>query len=76
MNYLLSYQFRAFFAKFQAIVKMAVAVEGFLHVQEMFCEVLLKENGDIKNELDFLCWSNHSEDCLLFLSKKAKFLTV
>ena len=36
---------------------------------------LLEENEVIKNELDFLCWSNHSEDSLLFLSKKAMFPT-
>ena len=60
---------------FQVIVKMAVAVERFLHVQEVFCEVLLEENEFIKNEFDFLCCSYHSEDYLLFLSKKAMFLT-
>ena len=62
-------------ATFQVIIKLAVAVERFLHVQEVCCEVLLEENEVIKNEFDFLCWSNHSEDCLLFLSKKAMFLT-
>ena len=64
-----------FIATFQVIVKMAVAVERFLHVQEVFCEVLLEENEVIKNEFDFLCWSNHSEDSLFFLSKKAMFQT-
>ena len=44
---------------------MAVAVERFLHVQEVFCEVLLEENEVVKNELDFFCFSNQSEDCLL-----------
>ena len=65
----------ALIAKFQVIVKMAVAVERFLHVQEVFCEALLEENELIKNEFDFLCWSNHSEDSLLFLSKKVMFPT-
>ena len=54
---------------------MAVAVELFLHVQEVFCEVLLEENEVIKNDFDLLFCSNHSEDCLLFLSKKAMFQT-
>ena len=54
---------------------MAVAVERFLHVQEVFCEVLFDENEVIKKEFDFLFCSNHSEDCLLFLSKTAIFLT-
>ena len=62
-------------ATFQVIIKLAVAVERFLHVQEVFCEVLLEENEFIKKEFDFFCWSNHSEDCLLFLSKKGMFLT-
>ena len=50
-------------------------MERFLHVQEVFCEILIEENEVIKTELDILCCSNHSEDCLLFLSKKAMFLT-
>ena len=54
---------------------MAVAVERFLHVQEVFCEVLLEENEVIENEIYLLCCSNHSEDYLLFFSKKAMLLT-
>ena len=46
-----------------------------LHVQEVFCRVLIEENEVVKKEFDFLCCSNHFEDCLLFLSKKAMFLT-
>ena len=64
-----------FIATFQVIVKMEVAVEHLLHVQEVFCEVLLEETEVIKNEFNFICCSNHSEDCLLVLSKKAMFLT-
>ena len=44
-------------------------MERFLHVQEVFYEVLLEENEFIKNEFDFLCCSNHSEDCLLFFQR-------
>ena len=54
---------------------MAVVLEGLLHVQEIFCEVFLEENEVIKDNFDFLCCSNQSEDCLLFLSKKTMFLT-
>ena len=64
-----------FIATFQVIVKMAVTVERFLHVQEVCCEVLLEENEFSKKEFDFLCCSSHSDDCLLFLSKEAMFLT-
>ena len=60
---------------FQVIVKMAIAVERFLHVQVVFCKVLLVENEAIKNDFNFLDCSNHSEDLLLLLSKKAVFLT-
>ena len=55
-----------FIATFQVLVKMAVAVERFLHIQEVCCDVLLEENEVSKNEFDFLCCSYHSEDCLLF----------
>ena len=59
---------------FHVIVKMAVAVERFLHVQEIFCEVLLEENEVIKNDsISFAAVID--DDCLLFLSKKAMFLT-
>ena len=82
MNYLLPYQFdlnvgnsRSYRDVFQVIVKMSVAGERFVHVQEVFCEALLEENEVIKNDFDFLCCNTHSEDCLLFLSKKAMFLT-
>ena len=60
-------------APFQVIVKVTVAVEHFLQVQEVFFEVLLEENKVIKNKFDFLCCSNPSEDCYSY--KKAMFLT-
>ena len=81
MNYLLHYQFRRNFGNsciyrdVSSNCKMEVAVERFLLAQEVFCAVLFEANEVTKNNFDFLCSGNHSEDCLLFLSKKAMFLT-
>ena len=61
MNCLLSDQFSQHFGNsyiyrnVSSNCKMAVALERILHVQEVFCEVLLKENEGIKNDFDFLC---------------------
>ena len=60
---------------FQVTVKMAVAVSRFLHIQEILYEVLLEENEVVKDDFDFLCCSNDSENCLLSLSKQAMFPT-
>ena len=81
MNYLLHDQFLLKFGnscnyrKVASNCKDGSCCGALLHVQEVFCEVLLEENEVIKNEFDFLCCSNQSEDSLLFLSKKTMFPT-
>ena len=75
---LLSYQFRLNFGNsciFSDVSSNCKYGSCCGDVQEIFDEALLEDNEVIKNELDFLCCCNHSEDFLLFLSKKAMFLT-
>ena len=83
MNYLLSDQFRLNFGNscvyrdVSSNCKNGSCCGAFLTYSRsrLCCEVLLEENEVSKNEFDFLCYNNHSEDCVLFLSKEAMFLT-
>ena len=68
---------RVFYATFQAIVKVTVAVEPPWPVQVVFCEVLVQEGDDIKSDLTLfaplITPKTFRLIFLLFLSRKGNF---
>ena len=77
MYYLLSYQLRLNFGNsciyrdVSSTCKDGSCCGAFLTCSRSILRSLFQENEVIKSGFDFLCCSKRSEDCLLFLSKKA-----